>query len=345
MGWLWVSFLSLVTLTPGLVAQTPQKTVPSLLSPEQGRVVLSVARDHRGSVRRRPDCSHLVHEIYRRAGYSYPYATSFSLYDGISNFVQVKNPQPGDLIVWRGHVGIVVDPGKRTFYSSLTSGLRIDSYASQYWQGRGPIRYYRFVPDVSLPILVAATPPEQQKKNAWQSSESAITSGPLGALPSLTIPSSIYIAAASSRPTRQEVTEALSKLVDEGVDLLRANDLTALRHKMIIFDRFHVKSLNLKEKRGKVRIQIDSLMTINGKKIKLKRHKKKQQWKLRRDSSGWYALRPRNRAYVQREVAVHVLAEKLELLTRVDHPVRDWTRHTEQQARLAHILHSLLRRR
>src|SRR5436309_2425756 len=56
------------------------------------------------------DCSHLVHYLYTRAGFPYPYAPSRALYSGVGGFRRVPQPRAGDLIAWRGHVGIVVNP-------------------------------------------------------------------------------------------------------------------------------------------------------------------------------------------------------------------------------------------
>ena len=92
-----------------------------------------------------PDCSHLVHAIYERAGFSYAYAPSSDLYAGIEGFQRVKQPEPGDLIVWRGHVGIVIQPSQHIFFSFMTAGPGIDDYQAPYWKGRGHPRFYRYV--------------------------------------------------------------------------------------------------------------------------------------------------------------------------------------------------------
>ena len=89
------------------------------------------------------DCSHLVHALYESLGLHYFYATSRSLYIGIPPFKRVDRPDVGDLVVWRGHVGIVVDPAQHRFLSALRSGVRIASYASNYWQKRGRPRFFR----------------------------------------------------------------------------------------------------------------------------------------------------------------------------------------------------------
>lgn len=89
------------------------------------------------------DCSHFVQWVFEQAGLYYDYAPSRTLYDGLDGFKRVSRPRPGDLIVWRGHVGIVVDPGETTFVSALNSGVKTSSYTSNYWKRRGRARFYR----------------------------------------------------------------------------------------------------------------------------------------------------------------------------------------------------------
>ncbi len=86
-----------------------------------------------------------MHEIYERAGFEYEYASSSDLYAGTDEFRRVRHPQPGDLVVWPGHVGIVVNPAQRSFYSALNSGLGVDAYDAPYWKKRGHERFFRFV--------------------------------------------------------------------------------------------------------------------------------------------------------------------------------------------------------
>jgi len=91
------------------------------------------------------DCSHLVHAIYEQAGFPYAYAPSSDLYSGVEGFRRVKQPEPGDLIVWRGHAGIVVQPSRHIFFSFMSSGPGTDDYQSPYWKSRGHPRFYRYV--------------------------------------------------------------------------------------------------------------------------------------------------------------------------------------------------------
>jgi hypothetical protein len=91
------------------------------------------------------DCSHLVHAIYDQAGFTYSYAPSSDLYAGVDGFQRIKKPEPGDLVVWRGHVGIVIKPSQHIFFSVLSTGPGIDDYTTHYWKHRGKPRFYRYV--------------------------------------------------------------------------------------------------------------------------------------------------------------------------------------------------------
>ena len=102
------------------------------------------------------DCSHLVHAIYERAGFPYTYASSDDLYAGIEGFQRVSHPQPGDLIVWPGHAGIVVRPSHHTFFSFLSTGPGTDDYESRYWKSRGRPRFYRYLKNDPCPECPSA---------------------------------------------------------------------------------------------------------------------------------------------------------------------------------------------
>ena len=121
------------------------RVVRRTLTPDDGLAVLAAALDLRLHVPSNRDCSHLVHAIYDRAGFPYPYASSSDLYGGSNEFQRVTSPQVGDLAVWRGHLGIVVNPAQHAFFSALRSGLGIDSYDAPYWKERGQVRFYRYI--------------------------------------------------------------------------------------------------------------------------------------------------------------------------------------------------------
>jgi hypothetical protein len=115
------------------------------LTPDDGLAVIAAALDTHTHVGAEPDCSHLVHAIYSRAGFSYSYAPSSDLYAGTREFQRVTRPQPGDLVVWRGHAGIMVNPAQHVFFSALRSGLGTDVYDAPYWKSRGRVRFFRYI--------------------------------------------------------------------------------------------------------------------------------------------------------------------------------------------------------
>jgi cell wall-associated NlpC family hydrolase len=115
------------------------------LSSKDRQVVIAVAMRSKTPRHGERDCSHLVHAIYQRAGFPYAYATSDDLYDGAHGFQRVSRPKAGDLVVWRGHVGIVIRPSRHAFFSFLHAGPGIDDYRNRYWKGRGEARFYRYL--------------------------------------------------------------------------------------------------------------------------------------------------------------------------------------------------------
>ena len=142
--------LAFLSLLPGAgraaAARAPEEDfAPRLLTAAEGRALVQAAWEHQQQLTGKPDCSHLVNEIYQLAGFPYAYASSFDLFSlGSENFARVKTAQPGDLIVWPGHVGLVVDPALHSFYSSVTSGFDTQDYDSKYWRQYGPSRFYRY---------------------------------------------------------------------------------------------------------------------------------------------------------------------------------------------------------
>ena len=152
-GWLKFVFVAMALLVCPAYGQSRGRSAddgqdsrsPRSLSADEGLAVIGAALDFSHERRSKPDCSHLVHQIYSDAGFPYPYASSRDLYRGIYEFERVTSPQPGDLIAWRSHSGIVVQrsPGWRP--GKPNSGLGVDYYDAGYWRKKGGPRFYRFV--------------------------------------------------------------------------------------------------------------------------------------------------------------------------------------------------------
>jgi cell wall-associated NlpC family hydrolase len=139
---------------PATLAQENQHrtTAPRPLTRREGLTILRVALDSRHHARSF-DCSHLVHALYDRAGFPYDYAPSSDLYVGIEDFRRVAHPQPGDLAVWPGHAGIVVNAAQHSFFSMLSSGPGVDFYDSPYWKQRGRPRFFRYLETAPTGVL------------------------------------------------------------------------------------------------------------------------------------------------------------------------------------------------
>jgi hypothetical protein len=239
-----------------------------LLTAAEGRAIVNAAWEQDQPSPGTQDCSHLVHQIYLNAGFEYPYASSYDIYAGNENFKRVKTPQAGDLIVWPGHVGIIVDPMEHSFYSLVSSGLDAQDYQGAYWKSRGRPRFYRYkLEGVGSPTAAKMPAPVQIPNATRQHSVGSIVEkqpasegvasnrpptaaserktviyGPPAPVEPETatateVPSSILIAVANKLPTRGEVTEAISELNDATGNVLRAGDPSKLQMPVVIYER------------------------------------------------------------------------------------------------------------
>lgn len=116
---------------------TPSKQNPSV----RGAELLQSANRWKGvdylyggNSRAGIDCSHFVHQAYKGAGFDYTYRTTEGPW-AKAGFEKTQNPKAGDLIMFKGHMGIVVDPDKKTFIGAQSStGVAQASYGkSSYW--------------------------------------------------------------------------------------------------------------------------------------------------------------------------------------------------------------------
>jgi len=345
-----------------------------LLSAEEGRAIADAARDQDQPARRARDCSHLVHQTYLKAGFQYPYASSFELYAGNENFKRVRNSQPGDLIVWPGHVGIVLEPLEHSFYSLVSTGAEAQDYQGPYWRSRGRPRFYRYIME-NAGILIASKAPatsrssrstKQQETEAVNEEQSPVATsdsnrppkvasertrvvnGP-AALPApvvekttFDVPQSIVIAAGNKQPTSSQVAEGISELSNASGTVLRVDDPSKLALPVVIFERLHVERLEIKRDHGWARLQINSRATIAGGETNYKRRREKVRWELHRTESGWEAISPADRTYVPNDVAVRNLAAQLALLTEQDGAAGRQETVLRQESQLANLLSALL---
>jgi hypothetical protein len=370
-----------IALCAGTIPASAQRTAPSpeaapafrLVSAEQGRKIAAAALEPDEPLRDAQDCSHLVHQIYSVAGYEYPYASSFDLYDGNGNFRRVKHAQAGDLITWPGHVGIVLDPKQHSFYSLVRSGLQSEDYLSPYWRSRGRPRFYRYVvaTNAIVETAKAAQPVPRSPENSARRSSPATTEAraktdeaketattevaslrstiapaklPSSAVINERTPATILITPEQRRPTAAEAYDKILELSSPAESVLRTAQAFHANTAIVILDELQVERVETKRDKGWVHLQIDSHVRIADDDVEFKRRHEKARWELRRDESGWVVITPTDRSYVTREVAVRELAANLAELAQSDAAAKRDESVIGQEARIANLLSALLQK-
>lgn len=344
-----------------------------LLTAGEERAIVEAASAQDRPLRGMVDCSHVVYRIYRLAGFEYPYASSFEIYAGNESFERVKIPQPGDLIVWPGHMGIVVDPALHSFYSLVRTGWEAQDYEGPYWRSRGRPRFFRYKVQNREILTAARTPAPRSAKTLGPRSDAsvigesspaetsasnqpprpasertAVIFGPPAPVASeseiatLEVPASIIIATGRKQPTREEVAAGISELSNAAGNILRVDDPMQLPAPIVIFERLDVERVEIKRNHGWARLQIETRASIAGGNTDLKRRREKVRWELRRTESGWEAITPSERTYVPRDVAVRNLARQLARLTESDAPAARQEATLREESQLAKLLSALL---
>jgi len=335
-----------------------QQHKPKLVTQDEGLAILGAALDSRHHAAFKTDCSHFVHGLYQRAGFPYTYAPSSDLYAGIDEFRRVTNPQPGDLAVWRGHAGIVVNPVQHSFFSLMTSGPGISSYDSPYWKRKGRPRFYRYLKNVPGAVLTTSlhttslhpttldttdsdeeaedTPAASEGiSNQTTSSSSSVNTFTFNIPPKPAVVNSIH-------PKPDQITTAFLQSCIDSEPSLRGRDLLNSAQPVIVFDHFIVKKVHIAGTQDWVDVQIDELVSLTGGKGDFHQRSERQRWPItRRDKTTWELTPPRDVVYLPQHIAVRLLAQQLAQFTE-DRPAPA-TRATEN-AELARLLDELLQK-
>jgi NlpC/P60 family protein len=334
------------------------------LSRREGQVIVNETSFVETSEGRTEDCSHFVHDLYEQAGYPYPYASSRDLYLGTENFVRVRAPHPGDLIVWRGHVGIVLDPHEHSFFSSVNSGPRTEYYDSAYWHARGIPRFYRYLTDSPLKNPPATT--ERASRGAEQEPGAPGTSGrsvrygpTLEAvktaptkIPAATVQSEdavesgtkavaapqIVLHISGKQPAATDIAEGLAAANRDAGELLRTENLAQLGRPVMIYQDLRVTDVAIKGKRGSARIELDCIARIAGERMEPQRDGEQLALELQRTKKDWVMNSSDESTYVPRETAMRILAARLALLTQHDDSTTAKAREQAQIIRLLGLL-------
>jgi hypothetical protein len=357
---------SSLLLVQNVAADGKYSTGLRSLSAREGQgIVLAASRQEGAEAEgRTEDCSHLVHDLYEQAGYPYPYASSLDLYNGSRSFVRVSKPQPGDLIVWRGHVGIVVDQREHSFFSSVSSGPQTEYYNSLYWRARGRARFYRYLTGRRLkgesatterasrgpeqepaapgargrsvpygPTLEAVKMPPTKVTAVTARSEEGVDSGKGAA-----VAPKILLHISGKQPVAADVAQGLAEVNRDAGEILRAGNLEQLGRPVIIYEDLRVTGVAIKGKRGSARVQIDCIALLAGGRMEPRRDGEQLGLELRRTKKGWVMNRANENTYVPRDTALRVLAERLAALTQREDASALKEREQAQIIRLLNLL-------
>ena len=318
-----------------------------LLTRREGRDLVDLALTQTAIPEEKPDCSHLVHQIFDAAGFEYPYATSYQLYAGVPQFQRVQSAQPGDLIVWQGHVGVVVDPAERSFYSSVGSGLETEQYDNDYWRQRGNPRFYRYLVAASSDAALRkpatrvaresnAEPPAASRVAAKAATGelrgTAIHDGMDETAAIFLVPADIPVPASHPRPAAADVSEAISELTNQSGNILRGNDPATLSSPVIIFDQLQVEKVEFHHDKSWANVRIDYRVELSQGQVHSQHRSEKRRWELQHREDGWVVVNPTDRVYIPADTAAQIISERLYRLTKKSADNRS------QQASLARLL-------
>jgi len=304
---------------------------PRPISKTEGRKILDAisTADADSESESETDCSHFVHNAYEQAGFPYDYVSSHELYIGNTNFTRVHQPQAGDLVVWRGHVGIVVAPKEHSFYSSVRSGPDTQFYDSPYWRSRGIARFYRYMterPLRSSPTLEdardaehellptanrgAASRPPSKVLKPLPSSSPAPAADPSGS-GTFEAPREIVLQVAGKNPTPDEVIAGFTEMNQDSAKFLRTRALNSFGKPIIVYREIRVSAVQIKGKRGTALISIESLGTLPDSQAGSQPRWKEESLEFEKTKGGWVMSPVPEATYVSREVALQVLSARL----------------------------------
>jgi NlpC/P60 family len=319
-----------------------------LLSHEQGEALAAFAAQSEKRARSKPDCSHLVHLLYARAGLIYPYEDSRVLYRGVSDFKRVKTPQAGDLAVWLGHVGIVLSPEEKTFLSSVRSGIITESWMAPHWVRRGRPRFYRYRigPETDMTLLAKVMGDDTRPENGARDS---VRNGVNAQLPSSGSPATLVsrreelqlesneparqdarstdesghdtgsiVATITQRqiPSRQQIVDAIMESSRTHARKLLAGAALDVARPFSVFARIEVEQIKVKHESGWVTLKLSETMCQEEGRILPARTVERELSIVRGSTGVWMITDPREHAYLADEQALQIFESQAELFLR-----------------------------
>jgi hypothetical protein len=331
---------------------------PSPIARTEGRKILAAIPTVDAESESETDCSHLVHDVYEQAGFPYDYVSSRELYMGSTNFTRVRAPQAGDLVVWRGHVGIVIDPKEHSFFSFVRSGPDTQFYDSPYWRSRGIARFFRYVTEKPVrsgptleatrhahqqPLQVATRssenrPPSGLPKPAPASASYAAHAAETSSSATVETPREIVLHVAGKNPSPDEVAAAFLEMNQDSAESLRTRGLNSLGKPIIVCREVRVSEIQIKGKRGTALVRIESLGASPNMQTDSQLRWKEQSLEFEKTKRGWVMSSIQEAAYVKREIALQALSARLAELAQNTDGTPEQEREQKQIIRFLNLL-------
>jgi hypothetical protein len=332
---------------------------PRPIARTEGRKILAAIPTVDVESESETDCSHLVHDIYEQAGFPYEYVSSRELYVGSTNFTRVRVPQAGDLVVWRGHVGIVIDPQQHSFFSFVSSGPNTQFYDSPYWRSRGIARFFRYVTDKPLhaartleadhldrkPLQVQGDsgssenhPPSELSKQAPARASHPLPAVDTSSSTTIETPREIVLQVAGKNPSPEEVAAAFVEMNQDFGESLRTGSLNSPGKSIVVYRELRVLAVQIKGKRGTALVRIESLAAPADTQKSSQLRWREQSLEFEKTKRGWVMSPLKDAAYVNREVALRVLSVRLADLAKNTDATPEQEREQTQIIRFLNLL-------
>jgi hypothetical protein len=144
----------------------------------------------------------------------------------------------------------------------------------------------------------------------------------------------------SARPKPEQVSAAFLQACTDLEQDLRGRDLFKSDQSLIVFDRFEVRKVHLRENESWAEVQIDELVSLTGSEANVRKRSERQRWPLnRRGNTGWELTPSQSTLYLPQPAAVRILAHELAQLTEDS---VDTVGRSQEKAELARALNALL---
>jgi hypothetical protein len=260
----------------------------------------------------------------------------------------VKTPQAGDLVVWLGHVGIVLSPEEKTFLSSVRSGIITESWTAAHWVHRGQPRFYRYRigPAADMNLLAKIMGDDSGRQIEARNNAHSETNVPLlsstAQSPTDSEPDSVrqersdlfpqdaksmdesghgadsIVATVTQRqiPSRRQIAAAIIETSKARAHQLITGETLDMAHPFSVFSRLEVKQIKVKHESGWVILGLSEMMCQEDGRILASRTMERELAIVRRNDGVWVISDAQERTYLPKGQALEVFERQAEIFLR-----------------------------